>query len=109
MTNEEKERLKDFVSDGASFIEGWRSNHSTKTKEKIEEEIDRDKKTILALIDRVPSEEEANDTWDRLKNITLKNGCDYPEYCDADNCSDFVECSVILEKIRKALNIEGKE
>ena len=104
MTNKEKERLKKTVSDGALVLK----LKFPRTDEECER-IEKDRLTILDLIDRVPSEEEANDTWDRLKNITLKNGCDYPEYCDADNCSDFVECSVILEKIRKALNIEGKE
>ena len=104
MTNEEKERLKKTVSDGALVLK-LKFPRTDEERERIE----KDRLTILDLIDRVPSEEEANDTWDRLKNITLKNGCDYPEYCDADNCLDFVECSVILEKIRKALGIEGKE
>ena len=104
MTNKEKERLKKTVSDGALVLK-LKFPRTDEERERIE----KDRLTILDLIDRVPSEEEANDTWDRLKNITLKNGCDYPEYCDADNCLDFVECSVILEKIRKALGLEGKE
>ena len=95
MTNEEKERLKKTVSDGALVLK-LKFPRTDEERERIE----KDRLTILDLIDRVPSEEEANDTWDRLKNITLKNGCDYPEYCDADNCLDFVECSVILENIR---------
>lgn len=39
MTKEKKERLKDFVLDGADFIEGWRLDHCPceRTKE-IEDE-----------------------------------------------------------------------
>jgi len=102
MTNEKKERLKEIID---SLLN---SNMGT-TGELNYQEMMWFQETIHSLLDRVPSEEEAKDTWDRLKNITLKNGCDYPEYCDADNCLDFVECSVILEKIRKALGLEGKE
>ena len=122
MTNEEKERLKDFVSDGASFIEGWRSNHSTKTKEKIEEEIDRDKKTILALIDRVPSEEEA--VLRRL--LWLHHGCPTISLYGDDGEMQCSKCGIDFKRmgakdierfwmseqdkaIRKALNIEGYE
>ena len=104
MTNEEKERVRIDVETVCDFY----INKLGKTPWLIGQYTEA-KKRLLSLLDRVPSEEEANDTWDRLKNITLKNGCDYPEYCDADNCSDFVERFVILEKIRKALNIEGKE
>ena len=108
MTNEKKERLKGVVREWADdYIFSRDASEMSFIDERQQHKVD--EQTIFSLIDRVPSEEEAKDTWDRLKNITLKNGCDYPEYCDADNCLDFVECSVILEKIRKALGLEGKE
>ena len=109
MTNEEKERLKDFVSDGASFIEGWRSNHSTKTKEKIEEETDRDKKTILSLLDNVPSEEEAKGATDWIQHIRTRCASSND---DVDNCGDCMATSDCDEQdniICEALGIEGKE
>jgi len=98
MTNEEKERLKDFVSDGASFIEGWRSNHSTKTKEKIEEEIDRDKQTILALIDRVPSEGHL-----KLINMVLSQINSREMWATR---ADYEMARMALDRIRKALGLE---
>ena len=107
--NEEKVGLRMLVMSMARTYRREEAQIGGKDTEQRFQTINDGRDSILSLIDRQPSEEEANDTWDRLKNITLKNGCDYPEYCDADNCSDFVECSVILEKIRKALNIEGKE
>ena len=109
MTNKEKERLKDFVSDGASFIEGWRSNHSTKTKEKIEEEIDRDKKTILSLLDNVPSEKEARIAMGFLRGKIMPNCAWQRKIVSCCQCDWHDDCKSVIKTFRKSLNIEGKE
>ena len=93
MTNEKKERLKGRIYRWYQFA----SHHTSPSGTSEDREI---LATILALIDRVPSEEDKAeiDNWMR----SLRIG-------DPESDDDALHVWHILTTIRKALGIEGKE
>jgi len=109
MTNEKKERLKGLVENGFSWIES-RENPNKQDYKDIE--------SILALIDNVPSEDEANQLWDALKFSLCSIRVNRKDY-SCNKCGTYFtwrdegggwdgthgqEC--IISTLRKALNIE---
>ena len=61
-------------------------------------------KTILALIDRVPSKEEAKEAWDVLQRGLRR--CESVNEKACARCSKFKGCQEGEETIRKALGVE---
>ena len=98
MTNEKKERLKAVIEQVFIGDVGHRYP---------DERWARD--TLLDLIDRQPSEEEAKDATDWIQHIRTRCASSND---DVDNCGDCMATSDCDEQdniICEALGIEGKE
>ena len=98
--NIDKERLKKLVEEMQDcFIH----EIIAPTRERIK--IDKDCETILSLIDRQPTEEEAKEAWDVLQQGLSR--CESMNEKACARCSKFKGCQEGEEIIRKALGIEA--
>ena len=98
MTNEQKEQLKNFVEGLKYGSIGWYCHDGTYA---ITEGANKNVETILALIDRVPSEGHL-----KLINMVLSQINSREMWATR---ADYEMARMALDRIRTALCLEGKE